>query len=400
MDPKEGTENFSIPIHQAKLLALPVPTLETAITGFILYAITSLTAAGNVLVVLSVFMHKPLHIPPNFFIASLAVVDITMAVLVLPIRAIDSMLGMWPLGQRFCHAFIGLNVLCCSASLGHLCVIAVDRYLAIKHHMMYTGIRTTGRIMAVIVMIWLLSGALASFILLVNSSEENEAVCKFSSYSSTPFIVISFLFYLILIIMTISYGRLFITFRRRSRLRTAHSAGITSATNTMDILNRHEPEEVELGSIAEGGSEYVTEIRYQNGYEPSTCRLRDWFLKRKVQCACWGFPGCEHTAVRKWRQARMRAGDATDVETGESAVKESSESGSPKDHDMGSQGRERGDTSVPASSSVVGTLPVSLQPSPCEPTVEEFNARKMKMSRLKERKLARTLGGTSKQGRR
>lgn len=76
-----------------------VPEWEAILTIGTLSFFILLTIIGNILVILSVFTYKPLRIVQNFFIISLAVADLTVAVLVLPLNVAYSILGRWIFGK-------------------------------------------------------------------------------------------------------------------------------------------------------------------------------------------------------------------------------------------------------------------------------------------------------------
>ena len=84
---------------------LAVPEWEAIITAITLTSIILLTVVGNILVILSVFTHKPLRIVQNFFIVSLAVADLTVAILVLPFSVAVQILGRWEFGAVPCSEF-------------------------------------------------------------------------------------------------------------------------------------------------------------------------------------------------------------------------------------------------------------------------------------------------------
>lgn len=79
---------------------LAVPQWEAILVTMVLTIIILLTIIGNVLVILSVFTYKPLRIVQNFFIVSLAVADLTVAVLVLPLNVANMMIGRWVFGKN------------------------------------------------------------------------------------------------------------------------------------------------------------------------------------------------------------------------------------------------------------------------------------------------------------
>lgn len=63
----------------------------------------------------------------NYFIVSLAFADLLVAVVVMPFAAIELTTGEWRYGEIFCLVRTSLDVLLTTASILHLCCIALDR---------------------------------------------------------------------------------------------------------------------------------------------------------------------------------------------------------------------------------------------------------------------------------
>ena len=118
------------------------------------------TIVGNILVVLSVFTYKPLRNVPNFFIVSLAVADLAVAICVMPYDIANYILGRWVFGTIFCNLWLTFDVLTCTASILNLCAIAIDRYYAI-HNPFYAQKRTVNRVLVCIGIVWLVSGLIS-----------------------------------------------------------------------------------------------------------------------------------------------------------------------------------------------------------------------------------------------
>lgn len=64
----------------------------------------------------------------NYFIVSLAFADLLVAVVVMPFAAIELTTGHWRYGQVFCLVRTSLDVQLTTASILHLCCIALDRW--------------------------------------------------------------------------------------------------------------------------------------------------------------------------------------------------------------------------------------------------------------------------------
>ena len=101
---------------------------EKIIIGVLLAMITAITVMGNTLVVIAVCVVKKLRQPSNYLLVSLAVADLSVAIVVMPFVIVTDLTGgKWLFGEVFCNIFIGMDVMCCTASIMTLCVISVDR---------------------------------------------------------------------------------------------------------------------------------------------------------------------------------------------------------------------------------------------------------------------------------
>ncbi len=107
---------------------LDLDLTKTVIIGMMLSTITAVTVMGNTLVVIAVCVVKKLRQPSNYLLVSLAIADLSVAVAVMPFVIVTDLTGgIWLFGEVFCNIFIGMDVMCCTASIMTLCVISVDR---------------------------------------------------------------------------------------------------------------------------------------------------------------------------------------------------------------------------------------------------------------------------------
>ncbi|KFB35059.1 AGAP002519-PA-like protein [Anopheles sinensis] len=219
---------------------LAVPQWEAIGTALILSLIIIITIVGNILVILSVFTYKPLRIVQNFFIVSLAVADLTVAILVLPLNVAYSLLGRWEFGIHVCKMWLTSDVLCCTASILNLCAIALDRYWAITDPINYAQKRTLERVLALIAGVWVLSLVISSPPLVGWNDWPEEFSSNFPcQLTSNPGYVIysSFgSFFIPLAIMTIVYIEIYIATRRRLRERAQASKINTLATRSIGMV--------------------------------------------------------------------------------------------------------------------------------------------------------------------
>ncbi|XP_048037775.1 trace amine-associated receptor 13c-like [Megalobrama amblycephala] len=111
----------------------------------------------NLLVIISISHFKKLHTPTNLIILSLAVADLLTGLIVMPLEAIKLIETCWYFGETFCKLFMFIMGLLLSASLSNLVLIAVDRYVAVCHPLLYPQKITMTRMIIIVCFCWLFS---------------------------------------------------------------------------------------------------------------------------------------------------------------------------------------------------------------------------------------------------
>ncbi|KAJ8381874.1 hypothetical protein SKAU_G00026520 [Synaphobranchus kaupii] len=136
---------------------------------------------GNVLVCLSVLTERSLKTATNYFIVSLAVADLLLAVLVLPLYVYSEFLGgIWTLNTYICDALMTMDVMLCTSSILNLCAISIDRYIAVVVPLKYNRNQFSLRQLVLIAATWVLSFVVASPVIFgLNQVPGRDAsVCK------------------------------------------------------------------------------------------------------------------------------------------------------------------------------------------------------------------------------
>jgi hypothetical protein len=102
---------------------------------------------------------------------SLAVSDLCVALLVMPMALVYEVLGTWPFGASACDTWVAFDVLSCTASILNLCMISVDRYWAITRPLDYGVKRTPARMISCVALVWISSACISLPPLLVLGNE-------------------------------------------------------------------------------------------------------------------------------------------------------------------------------------------------------------------------------------
>ncbi|XP_066976737.1 probable G-protein coupled receptor No9 [Macrobrachium rosenbergii] len=123
----------------------------------ILVVINILVVAGNCLVILAVFLSSKLRTVTNLFIVSLAVADLLLGMAVLPFSVTVEVFDTWLFGELWCSVWLAVDVWMSTASILNLCVISLDRYVAVTRPVSYPSLMTSSRAKLLIASVWITS---------------------------------------------------------------------------------------------------------------------------------------------------------------------------------------------------------------------------------------------------
>ncbi|XP_052777747.1 5-hydroxytryptamine receptor 6-like [Mya arenaria] len=133
------------------------------VTGVALFFIAALTITGNIMVFVAVIFNKKLRSVSNLFIMSLSMADLLLGTVVMIPATLNEIFGRWILASGFCVVWAGFDVMLCSASVLNVCLISLDRYIAVMSPLRYKVLVTHRRAFAMIAVAWAIA-ICASFI--------------------------------------------------------------------------------------------------------------------------------------------------------------------------------------------------------------------------------------------
>lgn len=195
-----------------------LPALQSVVVSIILLIVILGTVVGNVLVCIAVCMVRKLRRPCNYLLVSLALSDLCVALLVMPMALLYEVLERWSFGTLLCDIWVSFDVLCCTASILNLCAISVDRYLAITKPLEYGVKRTPRRMMLCVGIVWLAAACISLPPLLIlgneHEDEDGQPICTVCQNFAYQIYATLGSFYIPLSVMLFVYYQIFRAARR------------------------------------------------------------------------------------------------------------------------------------------------------------------------------------------
>ncbi|KAJ8952764.1 hypothetical protein NQ318_008080 [Aromia moschata] len=199
-------------------------TLKLGIMALIIVA----ALFGNLLVIVSVMRHRKLRVITNYFVVSLALADMLVAIWAMCFNfSVEVTGGEWIFGYFMCDVWNSLDVYFSTASILHLCCISVDRYYAIVQPLDYPLIMTNARLVLMLAIVWC-SPALLSFLPIFmewyTTSEhlafrrKNTHICSFTVNRTYSVISSSVSFWVPGMVMIFMYYRIYVEADRQERM--------------------------------------------------------------------------------------------------------------------------------------------------------------------------------------
>jgi len=246
------------------------------VVASLLTIVIGATMFGNLLVGLALLRFRSLRTVSNFLIGNLALSDFLLATAVLPLSTANECLGHWVFGRIACNVWLIVDVLCCTASLWNICIIALDRFTATLYPIWYRERRSSQQALLYVAVVWSLSTAVCVPPLLgwndltgnyVRDNVTNVYHCILFQSPSYVLYSASGSFFVPFFLTVFLYVQIFIVLRKRmKKMRKATGSNLASSqkvrTTTLTIQSTSRQNETSVllpaqTALDNGGDERV-----------------------------------------------------------------------------------------------------------------------------------------------
>jgi len=151
--------------------------------GIILYFLTFWTIIGNIFILIAISTNRKLkkNGTSNILIGNLAFSDLLLGLTVLPFSATADTLQKWIFGEILCEIWLSVDVLCCTASIWGLLMIAIDRYIATIYPIKYRQLKINPNIAIIYISTsWLISLLISLGPIFIYNTDLNSALNNYT----------------------------------------------------------------------------------------------------------------------------------------------------------------------------------------------------------------------------
>jgi len=161
---------------------------------FLYVTLSFLITSDNLLLILAVKSTRSLQKAANFSLVSLAVADLFVGVIVLPLRIVEAQAFSWSRSIFWCQCSLSLTLFSLSATMLNLLILTIERYCAIIVPLFYQSKFSSRRIFYAIVVGWIVAVMVSflPFVGLKNKTAQERSnqhrICRFADTMSAEYL--------------------------------------------------------------------------------------------------------------------------------------------------------------------------------------------------------------------
>ena len=214
-----------------------------AVIAILCIIVCILSLVGNALVISVIIRYKRLKNATNYILLSLAIADLTVTIFVMLPATIQDILQEWIFSDFFCKFYMSLDITCCTASILHLLLVAIDRYIAIFSPLTYQNTVKKWHVFCMVLIVWTISFCMSFIPIFLGWNDElaspanvsisnmtlffetmsgqnaslQQSICYLETNITYAIISSSLSFYIPLVIMTIVYSQIYVVAKRQAK---------------------------------------------------------------------------------------------------------------------------------------------------------------------------------------
>lgn len=190
------------------------------------------------------FLSRQLHTPTNLLLLSLAVSDLLVGLLLMPVEIIY-IETCWFLGEIVCSLYYVIDYIITSTSVANMVLISIDRYVAITDPLCYHAKVTKSKVQVCVCLCWV-SSIFYRILLLQDhledpgSSSSCHGECVVVINHIAGLVDLVFTFILPITIIIVLYMRVFVVAVSQARAMRSHIAAITAQRTGRSVVKKSE----------------------------------------------------------------------------------------------------------------------------------------------------------------
>ena len=205
------------------------PSTTNVVAAAFVAVLIILALGGNFIVCASFYTFRDLRTKCNYFIISLAISDILVALVAMPFwLTIQLTDNKWIYGQELKQVWDIIDILCGTASIMNLTAVSFDRQLAITSPFTYPKVMTSRRALYLIGFVWVYAATVAGVKLIrTDGVWPRPGYLAFAPIAS---------FFLPLLVMIAMYARIYLVARYQAKRIGRNYATDIKAAKTIAVV--------------------------------------------------------------------------------------------------------------------------------------------------------------------